>query len=218
MVTAQEKERAGEAGSVSLRWHMLGAAVAFTAGVAPSPSQSQDKSDLPAQFDRNLLRLAPARDGAQSCFMRRYDAKHLNMHPAQKVKAIAIRFEVEHLDDAPAQYRYTFSLGADVQGYGRGSVGGECGYAHRKDDARQEDHGQLIGCGVECDGGGIVVEPAPDGNSLTGRFDRHLRLEAECGGGDPNAATFDLVGEPDDEFVLEKAEVSACSALTDRRQ
>jgi hypothetical protein len=58
-----------------------------------------------------------------------------------------------------------------------------------------------IRCGVDCDGGGVSVEPRKDGAELLVRLER-IRVSSECSGGDDDSKSFDLTGGADDKVFL----------------
>ena len=169
---------------------------------------------LPPSFDRQLLDLAPAREGAAACFVRHYDARHLKAHPQQKVKALALLVRVVRDDEAKAKLRYDFQLGADVVGRGIGRTAGECGWAHAPERLDRSGGRRSIGCSVECDGGGVSVERR-DADTLIARLKR-IYLSGDCGGDDAGEP-YELLGEPDDrEFLLKRAALAACRPLAAR--
>lgn len=177
-------------------------AVALVLAATPALAQS----DLQPGFDKRLLQLAPAEDKAESCFLRRYDAAHLKARPLQKVEAIGLCVNVDRLQPEekgePVRYVYNFSFATKLKG--RADVlktAGECGFSHLPPGELKRVASKPIWCGVDCDGGGITLEPRKDGAELLARLSR-IRVESECGGGD-EAKAIDLEGGADDKvFVI----------------
>ena len=167
-----------------------------TAGAAFAEYQGPDYVKLKAL-------LPPAPDAAL-CFARSYDARHLAKHPQQKVTELMLflRYVTLGEDDAilnategggseKQYFRYDFTLAASVKGRSRALyASGDCASA------------EAIGCGVECDGGGVEIEPVagrPD--ALLLRLER-IRMTLGCGDGE----AVDLEGGADDKvFMLAKA-------------
>lgn len=182
--------------------HARAIALSIVLGAA-SPAIAQ--SDLQPGFDTRLLAIAPAKDKAESCFLRRYDAAHLRAHPRQKVEAIGLCVEVERIlpeeKADPVRYRYNFDFAAKLKGRAKpATTGGECGFAYVP-LAEQPLRGPAIHCGVDCDGGGIRVESRKDGDELLVRLER-IRVSGGCGGEDDEANAFDLEGGADDRVFL----------------
>ena len=109
-----------------------------------------------------LKALLPPAPEAAPCFARTYDAKHLEQHPTQKVTELMLFFRHVTLgeDEAPLvatdgggiekqYFRYDFTLAAKVKDRRPQALyaSGDCASA------------EAIGCGVDCDGGGIEIEP-----------------------------------------------------------
>ncbi len=181
--------------------------------IALSASTASAQSDLQPGFDKRLLQLAPAQDQAESCFLRRYDAAHLKSRPQQRVETIGLCVNVERLQPEekgePVRYVYSFSFAAKLKG--RTDVlttGGECGFSHMPLDEQKRIASKPIWCGVDCDGGGITLEPRKDGAELLARLQR-IRVESECGGGDADEGkAIDLEGGADDKvFVIPRTSV-----------
>jgi len=117
----------------------------------------------------------------------------------QKLEPGAI---VEYGDDNKqyrSDYRYDYGLLVRMR-HLKGSLyaSGDCG------------SDKEIGCGVECDGGGITIEKAADGRALLLRPNapRGIRMTQGCGGGVMFAP-----GEDDREFRLDRRPAAVCRAL-----
>ncbi len=185
-----------------MKHHVRAVAIALMAIATPATAQS----DLQPGFDKRLLQLAPAQHKAESCFLRRYDAAHLKAHSKQRVETIGMcvtvdRMEPEEKGD-PVRYIYNFDFAAKLKGRaGVLTTGGECGFSHMPLEEQKRISSKPIWCGVDCDGGGITVEPRKDGAELLVRLER-IRVASECGGGDDESKAIDLTGGADDKVFL----------------
>ena len=127
-------------------------------GPAASEYQGPDYAKLKAL-------LSPGQDAA-SCYARRYSAEHLKQHPKQKVTEMmlflryvtlgeddAILISTDNGDTSKQYFRYDFTLAAKVRDHSQTLyASGDCASA------------EGIGCGVDCDGGGIEIEPVAGKN------------------------------------------------------
>lgn len=185
----------------------LCASAVLTGGIHVAAAQSAADKVAPALKDL----LAP-RAGNQICFTRVYDAAHLQQHPKQKVRELALQVSVEHIKDDNL-FRYNFELWAKVKGHGKTlQTSGECGHAYGEKPAA----GRRIFCGVECDGGGVNIEQAGGENLmvyLAGDGGPGRIRMAPCGESDEENAVELTPGADDKVFRLSKAPVSACRAM-----
>lgn len=108
-----------------------------------------------------LKALLPPGPDAALCFARTYDALHLSQHPKQTVTELILFLRYVTLGEDEATliaeedghtekqyFRYDFTLAAKVKDRtGTLYASGDCASA------------EGIGCGVNCDGGGITIEP-----------------------------------------------------------
>ena len=162
-----------------------------------------------------LKALLPPGDEAQACYARTYDAAHLKKHPKQKVTDMvfflrysafseeerALTFSGQHGHD----FRYDFTLAAKLRGDAETLyASGECGSTSR------------IGCGVECDGGGVELDPkAHETGALLVRLDRDysfIRMTPGCGDGEEDAVTLEA-GADDKVFKLTKSPLMLCRSM-----
>jgi len=133
-------------------------------------------------YEKLKVLLPPGPDAA-FCFARTYDAEHLEKHPQQKVtelilfiRYITLGKDEAHLvatDDGGTvkqYFDYDITLAAKVKDRGRTLyASGDCTSA------------EGIGCGVDCDGGGIELEPvAGKPDELLVRLER-IRMTLGCG-------------------------------------
>jgi hypothetical protein len=138
-----------------------------------------------------LSELVPEKDGAVACWSRLYDAAHLKAHPDQQVGAMG--FSISYAaETAEFAEQYSFLIEARMR---NGDVGYNTGPCY-------ENEGQII-CGVECDGGSVMVRPASDDGSvfLDLETSGYIWLSGGCGVDD---------GDGDGGFALE-------SGLDDKR-
>ena len=182
---------------------IVGSLVAL-ASFAAAPAFAQ--SDLQPGFDKRLLVLAPAQDKARSCYLRRYDAGHLKSRPQQKIEVIGLCVEVERLapeeKGEPVRYVYNFDFAAKLRARAATlTTAGECGFSHMPPEEQKRIAGKPIWCGIDCDGGGVRVEPRKDGAELLVRLER-IRVSSECGGGDDDSKSFDIEGGADDKVFM----------------
>lgn len=200
-----------------MKCHVRAVAIVLAAGVTPATAQS----DLQPGFDTRLLLLAPAQDKARNCFLRRYDPAHLKKRAAQRVEAVGLCVEVERIvpeeKGEPVRYRYNFDFAAKLRKRAKVvTTGGECGFSYVPLAEQPLRSDKTIHCGVDCDGGGIRVEPRKDGAELLVRLER-IRVSSECGGGDDDSKAFDLTGGADDKvFLLPKSTVDAYTAFVSK--
>lgn len=160
-----------------------------------------------------LAKLVPPRDGERACFSRAYDAKHLQAHPDQKVARIdfTLSYYIHEPDEywPQGQRNYYFRLQAELRDRKASrplSAAGECS---------PSADGKGIWCGVECDGGGVVIERRDGGKLLvdleaTGR----IRMTEGCDGEEEDSV--DLVpGKDDKTFLLAPLAAAQCPVYED---
>ncbi len=174
------------------------------AGEAPAEYQGPDYAKLKA--------LLPPGPDAALCFARTYDAAHLKQHPQQKVTEMILFLRYVTLGEDEATliatedggtkkqyFRYNFTMAAQVKDRSQTLyASGDCTSA------------EGIGCGVDCDGGGIDIEPvAGKGDTILVRLER-IRMTLGCNEG----PEIDLEGGADDRvFKLTKAPRPLCDAM-----
>ena len=159
-----------------------------------------------------LKALLPPFPGAQACYARTYSAEHLQQHPKQKVTELVLFLRYVTLSEEDATlistenggtekqyFRYDFTLAAKTKEHDRTLyASGDCASA------------EGIGCGVECDGGGIEIEPmAGKDDTILVRLER-IRMTLGCGEG----GEVELEGGEDDKvFKLTKAPRPLCDSM-----
>lgn len=154
-----------------------------------------------------------SQDKLYACFVRRYDAAHLARHSLQKVSAMTLLITAETVPEDKA-LNYSFRLGVKFrQRPGSFDSSGDCG--HPMTSQVSADKLQL-GCGVDCDGGGISVELSNADKSTLVRLDS-IRIWRN---NKPEEEGLDLSGGADDRiFRLDRASLNQCKTLvTDRKE
>lgn len=183
-------------------------ALAFLSGFAASAAASDTTT---APFAK-LKALLPPSEDATLCLGRRYGQEHLNEHPKQNVTELllSIRYRplseedavLEATDDGGIDKRrfiYDFTLAAKVRDQKDTLyASGDCSSA------------EGIGCGVDCDGGGLALAPTGGDGTVMMHLER-IRMTLGCLEG-PHQV--DLQGGEDDKtFRLEPTPVAACKEM-----
>jgi hypothetical protein len=191
------------------------ATAAILASLSPSHAENGPPPIDPAKgaaFDTRMFGAPVGKKAAYACFVRHYDEGHLRQHPLQKVAAMKLLVTAQDLPKEQSS-AYSFQLGIKYRN--RKSAFDSSGYCRHTVAADDGDELRL-GCGVECDGGGIEVALPKDNKSATVRLERvrvwrHNNPDPESG--------HDLVaGDDDNIFRLERADASECASLvTDRK-
>jgi hypothetical protein len=144
---------------------ILGALGATSPGRAEFDAVEEAKGK---EFDKRLFGKPIGKDKAYACFVRRYDPGHLAHHPSQKVSAMKLLVSVEYPPEDKT-YRYSFRLGVKYRGrkvdY---DSAGDCGHVMNEDTGNE----MRLGCGIDCDGGGLGVTLAKDDKSATVELER----------------------------------------------
>jgi hypothetical protein len=142
-----------------------------------------------------------------ACFVRVYDAAHRSLHLHQKVSAMKLLVRAETMPETEA-LNYSFRLGVKLRDRrGEFDSGGECGRINDPDIAHNTAQ---LGCGVDCDGGGITIELSNDGKSTKVGLES-IRIW-RIGRTDDDGLT--LSGGKDDRmFRLDRAGLDKCRSL-----
>lgn len=196
-------------------------AVALAASIALIPVNTARAAEpeaitaeAKADFDKRMFTVVPAEKGkTYACFVRRYDARHLAAHPDQKVAAMKLLVTAEWLDEDKAFMR-SFRLGVTFRDK-RGAYDSSGGCNHV---TMEEANGEVrLGCGVDCDGGGIGIAMKDDNKSAVVRLTR-VRIW-QHGKDDDESAIGELVaGKDDNAFRLERTSLDDCRSLVTDRQ
>jgi len=187
------------------------AAFASIAGaIACHAQESVGKAEATA-FDARMFG-GPLGGKTYACFVRRYDASHLALHPKQKVSAMKLLVTAEEAPEDKT-VNYSFRLGFKYRHRaGNFDSSGYCNHI-----VAENSGGEIrFGCGVDCEGGGIGVAMKDDKSALI-RLERIRIWERNKPDDD---ASNDLVAGADDKiFRVDRAELHECSDLvTDRKE
>jgi hypothetical protein len=153
----------------------------------------------------------PLSQKTYACFVRRYDTGHLAQHPKQKVSATKLLVTAE---DAPEDktVNYSFRLGFEYRHRaGNFDSSGYCNHI-----VAENTGGEIrLGCGVDCEGGGIGVAMKDDKSAL-------IRLERiriwKRNKPDDDASNDLVVGADDRIFRVDRADLHECSELVTGRK
>jgi hypothetical protein len=128
----------------------FGAVMVAVAAASPNAFAADNGSAFASRlFD------GPVKQKSYACFVRVYDADHLARHPRQKVSAMTLLVTAEEVPEDPA-LNYSFSVGLKLRNRpGAFETSGNCGHANSATSGH-------LGCGVDCDGGGLGVDLAAD--------------------------------------------------------
>jgi hypothetical protein len=149
-----------------------------------------------------------------ACFTRSYDSEHLAEHPQQKVSAMKLLLTAEQ-DTEEHEMNYSFRLGVKYRDKsGNYDSSGDCGHGKFTDEKTNE---AMLGCGVDCDGGGIGVSMAKDDKSVIIKLER-VRIWKDKNY-DEDAAQDLVAGADDKSFRLDRTTLKDCESLvTDRKE
>lgn len=150
---------------------------------------------------------------AYACFVRRYDADHLARHPKQKVAAMKLLVSAE-TDSEDKQLHNSFRLGFRYRH--RSGDFDSSGSCHHTVFTKEGNEIRL-GCGVDCEGGGIGIALSKDDKSAIVRL-ASVRVWLH-NKPDDEAERSLVAGSDDGIFRLDRADNSECAALvTDRKE
>jgi hypothetical protein len=150
---------------------------------------------------------------AYACFVRRYDADHLARHPKQKVASMKLLVSAE-IDEEDKQLHNSFRLGFRYRH--RSGDFDSSGSCHHVIFVKEGNEVRL-GCGVDCEGGGIGVALAKDDKSTIVRLEQ-VRVW-QHNKPDEDAERSLVAGADDGIFRLERTDASECASLvTDRKE
>jgi len=163
-------------------------------------------------FDARMYAGAPG-SKAYACFVRRYDAEHLARHPKQKVAAMKLLVSAE-LDREDKQLHNSFRLGFRYRHRsGDFDSSGSCSHVVFTKDGNEV----RLGCGVDCEGGGIGVALSKDDKSAIVRLER-VRVW-QNNKPDDEAEQSLVAGADDGIFRLDRTGIGECASLvTDREE
>ncbi len=184
-------------------------ALAMFGVLAGSAARADDDGKTKAEFIKRLF-AGDVVKGKKSyaCFVRRYDAAHLARHPQQKVAALKLLVTAE-IDEETQQPLHAFRMGVKFRDKPDNfDTGGSCGHA----DVSETPSGQpRLGCGVDCDGGGLSIELSADNKSTVVRLER-IALWNNSKPDDDERPSLEA-GADDAVFRLDRAALALCKSL-----
>jgi hypothetical protein len=165
-----------------------------------------------AAFDTRMFGAPIGNKAAYACFVRRYDADHLARHPKQKVSAMKLLVTAEYPPEDKT-YAFSFRLGVKYRSRkGDFDSSGFCGHVIAEDAGNEI----RMGCGVDCDGGGIGVALSKDDKATIIRLER-VRIW-QNNKPDDEAGDELVAGADDKIFRLDRADASECTSLVTERK
>jgi hypothetical protein len=206
--------RHGFSGMIMKNICLFALTLATSAALAfPQPSHAQEGIDKAkaAAFDAKMF-ARPYDEKTYACFARRYDANHLAQHPRQKVSTMKLLVMAE-IPPEEQTINYSFRVGVQYrQRPGKFDSSGSCRHVIAQDDGDEI----RLGCGVDCDGGGIGVALSKDDKSAIVRLERvriWQRNKPDEEAGD------DLVAGADDRiFRVDRIDTRECAELVTNRK
>ena len=192
------------------------AAVAALAALVAAAGGAQGDEANPqyAQFAKRMFaeHLAP-KGVSYACFERAYDAAHLARHPQQKVKSMKLLVRAELIPEDPAfNHSFQFELGFRHR-KGNFTSAGSCGHAQVSAEMPNPLH---LGCGVDCDGGGLTIEMVNADKSIMVRLARVAIWDLSKPDGEDRDS---LEGGADDRaFRLDRVKLDACKKMIESYQ
>ena len=149
-----------------------------------------------------------------ACFTRAYDPAHLAEHPQQKVSAMKLLLTAKKYPE-DNEMNYTFRLGVKYRSKSASyQSAGDCGHAQFTDEKTNE---ATLGCGVDCDGGGIGVTLANADKAVIVKLER-INVWRAGRDQEPDNAEALLGGVDDKAFRLDRTSLSDCESLADDRK
>jgi hypothetical protein len=164
-------------------------------------------------FDKRMFTVPLGAKTTYACFVRTYDAEHLARHPKQKVTAMKFLVAAENVAEDKT-VNYSFRLGVKYRNRsGNFDSSGSCNHVFAEDTGNEV----RLGCGVDCDGGGLEAEMSQDDKSAVIRLER-IRVW-QNNKPDDEAEGALVAGGDDKIFRLDRADNRECASLvTDRKE
>jgi hypothetical protein len=203
---------AGEGDPVILTVMRTAATAACAASIALAGAAPAGAEAVPPGEEGALADILPPVHEAKVCFARTYDAAHLRRHPRQKVTGLLFQVRYYRHEPAPefpqGQRNYYFDMAAKVKGHRKTlRTSGECMIRDG-----------TIWCGVECDGGAVIVRREAKSGGIRMSFPGehwYIRMTDGCDSDEENAVNL-KPGADDKVFLLDKAEPAACRELNEK--
>ena len=184
-----------------------------SAAVAEEGDDIREASKAEAETFNARMYAGEPGNKAYACFVRRYDAEHLAHHPKQKVASMKLLISAE-MDTEDKQLHNSFRLGFRYRHRsGDFDSSGSCHHAVFTKDGTEI----RLGCGVDCEGGGIGVALSKDDKSAIVRLAR-VRVW-QNNKPDEDAELSLVAGADDGIFRLDRTDNKECASLvTDRKE
>jgi hypothetical protein len=203
------------AGNVMKRLWIVAAIAVASITTEIKVGRTQENGIARSEADAFDVRMftSPPGNKAYACFVRRYDPDHLARHPKQKVSAMKLLVSAEIPEDEKT-LNYSFRLGVKYRHRsGDFDSSGFCNHVVAEDAGNE----MRIGCGVDCEGGGINVALSKDDKSAIIRLER-IRIW-QNNKPDDEAEDSLVAGADDKIFRLDRTDASECASLvTDRKE
>ena len=188
-----------------MKYARVVAAIASVVGAHACHAQEGVDKAKATTFDARMFG-GPLNQKTYACFVRRYDANHLARHPKQKVSAMKLLVTAA---DAPEDMtvNYSFRLGFKYRHRaGNFDSSGYCNHI-----VAENAGGEIrLGCGVDCEGGGIEAAMKDDKSALI-QLER-IRIWERNKPDDDDSN--DLVAGADDRiFRVDRSDLHECSEL-----
>jgi hypothetical protein len=193
--------------------------IALTLAALTAPVHAEDVDDIreanQAEAETFNARMFAGQPGNKTyaCFVRRYDADHLARHPKQKVASMKLLVDAEY-DKEDKQLHYSFRLGFRYRHRsGDFDSSGSCHHVVQTKNGNEV----RLGCGVDCEGGGIETALSKDDKSAVVRLER-VRVW-QNNKPDDDAEQSLVAGADDKIFRLDRTDNADCASLvTDRKE
>ena len=186
------------------------------AGAEDAAKSNDTKADAAKneEFIKRLFAGPVGKNKSYACFIRQYDADHLARHPLQKVSAMKLLVTAETVPESEGP-SYSFRLGVRYRNKpGAFDSSGECRHGEISAETNNEAR---LGCGVDCDGGGIDIGLTKDYKSTLIRLER-IRIWRN-NKPDEDASDSLVAGADDKIFRLDRAGLDECRSLViDRKE
>jgi hypothetical protein len=157
---------------------------------------------LAGPADVVLFGKEPGAEEALACFIRHYDAPHLTAHPQQNVTDMLLLVN-KPVAEADSERWYTLSLGVRFREVeNQFHVEGGC--------SAMDNGTQLLGCGIDCDGGSIDIRPRDASSVLVDIPYGARHWDPESDADNPPQADF---GADDKVFRLDRTALKECLSL-----
>ena len=166
-----------------------------------------------AEFTKRMFAVPLGPKTTYACFVRTYEAEHLARHPKQKVAAMKLLVTAENVAEDKT-VNYSFRLGVKYRHRpGNFDSSGSCSHVFADDTGKEV----RLGCGVDCEGGGLEAAMSKDDKSAIIRLER-IRIW-QNNKPDDDAEDALVAGADDKIFRLDRADNRECASLvTDRKE